>query len=119
MLVLTLVAFPFLYAAFPTSWFWNDGRYAIGLTPVVALVVVGPCWQVMRPATAIWVAARPCVAAFATTLVAFNSGYGAIGSPGELTQWSTNPIRPSPRWHVSSSTWGRPMSTRAIGWRTT
>ncbi len=90
-LVLTLVAFPFLYAAFPTSWFWNDGRYAIGLTPVVALVVVGSLWQVMRPATAIWVAAALLLAAFATTLVAFNSGYGAIGSPDELTKWSTNP----------------------------
>ena len=84
-LVLALALFPFLYAAFPTSWFWNDGRYAIGLTPVVALLVIGALWQAMRPATAMWVAGAALVAAFATTLVAFNSGYGAIGSPGRLT----------------------------------
>jgi hypothetical protein len=90
-LVLTLVFFPFLYAAFPTSWFWNDGRYAIGLTPVVALVVVGSLWQIMRPAAAVWVAGAVLLAAFASTVVAFNSGYGAIGSPDELTNWSADP----------------------------
>ncbi len=90
-LVLTLVLYPFLYAAFPTSWFWNDGRYAIGLTPVVALVVIGSLWQVMRPAAAAWVAGAVLVAAFATTLVAFNSGYGAISSPDKLTEWSAGP----------------------------
>ena len=106
-LVLTLVLFPFLYAAFPTSWFWNDGRYAIGLTPVVALVVVGSVWQMMRPAAAVWVAGAVLLAAFATTLVAFNSGYGAIGSPGRADDTGRQtPIRPSPRWPGTSSTSG-------------
>ena len=90
-LVLALALFPFLYAAFPTSWFWNDGRYAIGLTPVLALVVVGAVWQVLRPAVAVWVGAALLLVALASTLVAFNSGYGAIGSPGRLTTWSANP----------------------------
>jgi hypothetical protein len=39
LLVLFVVAFPFLYAAQPFTWYWHDGRYAIFLAPVLALVV--------------------------------------------------------------------------------
>jgi len=39
LLVLYVAAFPFLYAAQPFSWYWSDGRYAIFLAPVLALVV--------------------------------------------------------------------------------
>ena len=46
---LTLVLYPFLYAAFPTSWFWNDGRYGLSLTPILSLVIAGGLWQMMRP----------------------------------------------------------------------
>lgn len=46
------LAFPLLYAVFPTSWFWNDGRYGIALTPVLALVVVGALSTVGRVADA-------------------------------------------------------------------
>jgi hypothetical protein len=41
LLVVFCVAFPFLYPAFPTSWFWQDGRYGVFLTPVLALVLMG------------------------------------------------------------------------------
>ena len=47
-LVASLVIFPFLYAAFPTSWFWNDGRYGIALAPIVSLVGIGAIWQLPR-----------------------------------------------------------------------
>jgi len=39
-LVLFLGIFPFLYSAFPTDY-WRDGRFAVYLSPVVALVVFG------------------------------------------------------------------------------
>jgi hypothetical protein len=34
-----VVLFPFLYAAIPTSWFWNDGRYGVFLPPLIVLMV--------------------------------------------------------------------------------
>lgn len=33
------VAFPFLYAISPATWYWKDGRYAIFLGPLLAIVV--------------------------------------------------------------------------------
>ena len=89
--VLTLALYPFLYTAFPTSSFWNDGRYAIYLTPILSLVIAGGLWQMLRPPIATWVASVLLVLACASTLVAFNDGYGAIGKPSELTSFSTDP----------------------------
>jgi hypothetical protein len=33
-----VVLFPFAYSASPATWFWRDGRYAIYLVPIVALL---------------------------------------------------------------------------------
>ena len=90
-LALTLVLYPFLYAAFPTSWFWNDGRYGLSLTPILSLVIAGGLWQMVRPRTAVWAASALLVLACVSTLVAFNDGYGAIGKPSELTSFVANP----------------------------
>jgi hypothetical protein len=90
-LVVTLILFPVLYAAFPTSWFWNDGRYAISLTPVLSLVVAGGLWQILRPSVAAWVGSAVLLVALVSTLVAFNDGYGAITGHDELTSFSANP----------------------------
>ena len=35
-----VVAFPFLYAIFPTSWYWADGRYGVYLPPLIVLLAV-------------------------------------------------------------------------------
>ncbi len=35
-----VVAFPFLYAIFPTSWYWADGRYGVYLPPLLVLLAV-------------------------------------------------------------------------------
>jgi hypothetical protein len=35
-----VAAFPFLYAFFPTSWYWTDGRYGVYLAPLVVLLAV-------------------------------------------------------------------------------
>ena len=37
---LAVVAFPFLYAYFPTSWYWADGRYGVYLPPLLVLLAV-------------------------------------------------------------------------------
>lgn len=39
-LLAALAAFPFLYAENPGTWFWSDGRYALYLGPLLALVLV-------------------------------------------------------------------------------
>jgi hypothetical protein len=38
--VAALVAFPFLYALQPGTWYWQDGRYGVFMVPLVALVLV-------------------------------------------------------------------------------
>jgi hypothetical protein len=39
-LVLFAVVFPLFYALSPTTWFWQDGRYAVYVVPVAALLIV-------------------------------------------------------------------------------
>ena len=46
--LLYVAAFPFLYAAQPFSWYWEDGRYAIFLAPAVALMVASLACQLGR-----------------------------------------------------------------------
>ena len=60
-LVLALGLYPFLsYDLFPTSWFWNDGRYGLSLTPILSLVIAGGLWQMVRPPVAAWVVSGRC-----------------------------------------------------------
>jgi hypothetical protein len=37
---LAVVAFPFVYALFPTSWYWRDARYGVYLPPLIVLLAV-------------------------------------------------------------------------------
>jgi len=105
-LVLFCIVFPFLYAAFPTAWFWNDGRYAIFLTPVLALLLTGAAatageWlsrgrhrRSAGPAGALPARLLVCfllLAAAASTLVAVQSTFGVVGSLHTLDEWHTNP----------------------------
>jgi len=90
-LVVFAVSFPFLYAAFPSNWFWNDGRYGVWATPVLALLVCGGLWAAAPEGWARAVALGLVLAALASTLVAFNDGYGAVSSPSRLTTWSSDP----------------------------
>ncbi len=38
-LAVGVVAFPFIYAVSPLSWFWQDGRYGIYLAPLLTMVI--------------------------------------------------------------------------------
>lgn len=49
LLVVCCGVFPFVYAAFPTSWFWQDGRYGVFLAPLLALLLVGAVSAIERP----------------------------------------------------------------------
>ncbi len=90
-LVVFVVTFPFLYAAFPSNWFWNDGRYGIWATPFLALLLCGGLWTVLPELWARAVGSVVVVVALVSTLVAFNGGYGALSSPSALTTWSSDP----------------------------
>lgn len=46
-LVLFLVLAPLIYAYSPFTWWWEDGRYAIFLAPVIALVAVAAAQQAL------------------------------------------------------------------------
>jgi hypothetical protein len=90
-LVAIVVLYPLLYPAFPSSWFWNDGRYAISLTPLLALTLVGGIWTAASRNLAQWIAIGVLVAATSSTLVAFNDSSGAVTSLSTLTTWGPNP----------------------------
>ncbi len=90
-LVASLVLFPFLYAVFPTSWFWNDGRYGIALAPIVSLVGIGAIWQLPRARAARWICVAILAAAVVSTVVAIDAGYGGISQVASLSDWRANP----------------------------
>ncbi len=46
LLLLYVAAFPFLYAAQPFSWYWQDGRYAVFLAPAAALALASFVCQI-------------------------------------------------------------------------
>ncbi len=47
-LIYFVCAFPFIYAAFSATFFWNDARYVVYLTPMLALVWMGALWKTAR-----------------------------------------------------------------------
>ena len=116
---LTLVLYPFMYAAFPTSSFWNDGRYGVTLTPILALVIAGGLWQMLRPGMAAWAGAAVLVLASVSTLVAFNDGYGAIGTPSRLTSFTANPNPAVTTLAAELEHLGIATCTPGTGWPTT
>ncbi len=42
-IALALLAFPFVYAASPATWYWQDGRYVGFLGPLVAMLIAVGC----------------------------------------------------------------------------
>ena len=89
-LIYFVCTFPFMYAAFSATFFWNDARYVVYLTPILALVWMGALWKTARR-DAQWFAAGVLLVALIATLVAFNDGYGTFNSVSALTRWNANP----------------------------
>ena len=46
---LAVVSFPFVYASFPTSWYWADARYGVYLPPLLVLLAA---WSLPAVTTA-------------------------------------------------------------------
>jgi len=92
LLVGILALYPFLYAAFPTASFWNDGRYGIGLAPIAALVAVGALWQIAPRGTARWVSIGILSAALLSTVIAEDVGAGGLSKVASLTGWRANSV---------------------------
>jgi hypothetical protein len=92
LLVGSLALYPFLYAAFPTSSFWNDGRYGIGLGPIAALVAVGALWQIVPRGIARWVSVGILSAALLSTVIAEDAGAGGFSKLATLTGWRANSV---------------------------
>jgi hypothetical protein len=55
-----VLAFPFIYAAQPGTWYWEDGRYIIFLSPLLAIVLVAAIEPVARLVSSLW-SSRPVV----------------------------------------------------------
>ena len=89
--VVFCVTFPFLYAVFPSAWFWNDGRYAIYLPPLLALAVVGAIWELTSTRTARAVVIGILTLTVVSSIVSFNDGFGALSSGKLLKGWHSNP----------------------------
>jgi hypothetical protein len=69
LLVAVTVAFPFIYALFAATYFWNDARYGVYLPPFIALLTLGGLSAVVsgRHLRAFWpVVVAGCL--FATVL---------------------------------------------------
>jgi hypothetical protein len=62
--VVALLLFPFEYAAFPATSFWQDGHYGVFCVPLVLLVVAGSA-----PSRVRWPPALPVLALAATAAV--------------------------------------------------
>ena len=90
-LVVFCATFPFLYALFPSAWFWNDGRYAVFLPPILALALVGAIWDLTSARTAKVIVVGILALTVVSTVVSFNDGFGALSSQKLLTGWRSNP----------------------------
>jgi 4-amino-4-deoxy-L-arabinose transferase-like glycosyltransferase len=47
-LVVFCVAFPLLYAFWPFTWYWSDGRYVLYLPPMLAILLAASAAEVLR-----------------------------------------------------------------------
>jgi len=107
-LVVFVVLFPLVYASSPFSWYWNDGRYAVYLAPVLALLVASALCRVGRGSSQL-ARAAPFVGLIAA--LALTAGAAArlapyvplAGSNGSRSGWTS--------WKADPDEWLRPLVT--------
>jgi 4-amino-4-deoxy-L-arabinose transferase-like glycosyltransferase len=107
-LAVFVVLFPLAYAYSPFSRYWNDGRYAVYLAPVLALLVASAICALARGSSRLARAASALglIAALALTLgaAARLAPYVPLaGSGSPRSGWTT--------WTVNPDQWLRPLIT--------
>jgi 4-amino-4-deoxy-L-arabinose transferase-like glycosyltransferase len=107
-LVIFVLLFPLAYAYSPFAWFWKDGRYAVYLAPVLALLVASLLGTLGRRGSprARLAPALGLIAALALTLTAAArlAPYVPLaGTQGARSQWTS--------WQADPNGWLRPLVT--------
>ncbi|HVX23024.1 MAG TPA: glycosyltransferase family 39 protein [Acidimicrobiales bacterium] len=105
-LAIGVIAFPFLMALSPATWFWGDGRYADLAVPLIVLVLVVGCaevagrlWHGRRGQSRKVSARRLAMATLGLVMVALTvANFAGYVAPGDsfFTGW-TNPDAPTDR----------------------
>ena len=98
-LVVFVALFPLAYATSPFSWNWKDGRYAVYLAPVLALLVASALSAIARRPSRLaraapvlgLVAALALTAAAAARLAPYVPLAGSSGSRSSWTSWRADP----------------------------
>jgi hypothetical protein len=101
-----VVSFPVLYAIWPATWFWRDGRYANYLPPLMAIVLVcgvreasrrldiSRIWPILGATVisllAVLVSVSDMRSAIATDAATFTSSWG---NPDDPTSATVNELR--------------------------
>lgn len=111
-LVIFVLLFPLAYAYSPFAWFWKDGRYAVYLAPVLALLVASLLGTLGRRGSPRAHIAPPLglIAALALTLTAAArlAPYVPLaGTQGARSQWTS--------WQADPNGWLRPLVTALEG----
>jgi hypothetical protein len=77
-----VVAFPFIYAFFPTSWYWVDGRYGVYLPPLLVLLAVWSLPSAVAPTLpkAVHAIRRPPRARIALAIAAVGVAAGVFST---------------------------------------
>ena len=106
LLVAFVILFPFAYAFSTFSWYWRDGRYAIYLAPVLALLVASALCEVgrrpSRLARAAPVLGLIAVLALTAGAVGRLAPYVPVAaSDGAQSGWTT--------WSADPDEWVRPL----------
>jgi 4-amino-4-deoxy-L-arabinose transferase-like glycosyltransferase len=99
LLVVFAALFPFIYAYSPSSWYWQDGRYALYLSPVLALLAASALCELPRgpsrlarfaPALGLIVALVLTLSA-AARLAPYVPIAGSSGARSAWTSWRSDP----------------------------
>jgi len=118
LLVLYVVSFPFLYAAQPFAWHWEDGRYAIFLAPAAALVVASLVCRV-----GMWVIQSPRVAPAVTAALVLVGGLAlTIRAASVMLPYVSVPSQPSVdrttwlSWHANPNNLPTSLAASLVRW---
>jgi 4-amino-4-deoxy-L-arabinose transferase-like glycosyltransferase len=104
-LVIFVAFFPLAYTYSTFSWYWTDGRYALYLAPVLALLGASAMYALVRPRRL--ALAVPAMAVFAALGLTLATAVRVVpyvplaASGSSRAQWTT--------WHADPDLWPQPL----------